>query len=543
MKTISQEEIIYQKYILEELGDLEKKFDKIYLDILILKYITSDSLRTNESYQALTELFSKTQQQQQEIKESKILFQNLQDKRNFIFEGYLSEFNDLVNLYRTLLEQNKTDFRELSEEIKIEEKSIKEIEELKNTASIIKELRSNKMEIVPTNSLIKSNKNDEYLESYCFDFFLKIEESREKLNKLKSELEDFCQQQSYQELVNLKDPNNDKIKKKTRLIIAIRDCQYKIMNNLEIIDKYELKFNELVESTKFPEALTQSDFMKNQLNSFCLGLEGFFASYSLDNFRTQLNSLSSNAIEISILPNQPFQSLSTILEEPLLQLTSDSKSSTTSNLRFASHDSPEIEPINSIKLFQEILKNLLNENQQITNSIIALGQEVSSSCSLFEKLKCLSAKGVDEDEQPTISYFLIKDKLVKLTYNSRDSVNSSESDSGNLDHHNEDQFSRFSSEEILEKLNELEKIKLRFITSQASDHQDSPQNPSQDLSQSFLNNFKIEIVEIEELRDNQSIPKSIKKEVNKLPKLAPNISASIGCFQALNRGSERQVAL
>ena len=85
MKTISQEEMQYQKYILEELDDLEKKFDKIYSDILILKYITSDSLRANKSYQALTELFSKTQQQQKEIEESKILFQNLQDKKNFIF--------------------------------------------------------------------------------------------------------------------------------------------------------------------------------------------------------------------------------------------------------------------------------------------------------------------------------------------------------------------------------------------------------------------------------------------------------------------------
>ena len=86
------------------------------------------------------------------------------------------------------------------------------------------------------------------------------------------------------------------------------------------------------------------------------------------------------------------------------------------------------------------------------------------------------------------------------------------------------------------------KIKLRFIASQVFNDQDSPQNPSQDLSQSFLNNFKIEIVETEELRANQSIPKSIKKEVNKLPKLTPNISASIGCFQSLNKRGERQVA-
>ena len=537
--------LLYRQYISENLNELKKKFKSFYSDVIFLKSITSHQLRINQSFTKLTELVLETKKKEEEISELEKTFLESQNQGEIEINlnhhlDHLRLFDESVHEYQINLDQYQINFRELTEKIKIAEKSIKEIEELKNTASIIKELRSNKMEIVPTNSLITSDKNDEELESYCFDFFLKIEESREKLNKLKKELDNFCQQQSYQELVNLKNPDEDKIQKKTGLIIAIRDCQYKIMNNLEIIDKYELKFNELVKSIKFPEALTQSDLLMSKLNSFCLKLEGFITSNSLDNFRTQLDSLSSNAIEISTLPAPP---LSTILEEPLLQLTNDSQSSTKSNLRFASHDSPEIEPINPEKLFQEILKNLLDKNQQKTNSIIVLGQEVSSNCSLFEKLKCLSAKGVDEDEQSKTSYFLINNKLVKLIYNSRDLVNSSESESGNLDHHNGDQFRKFSSEEILEKLSELENLKLKFTSSWAFDHQDSPQNPSQDLSQSFLNNFKIEIVETEELRANQSIPKSIKKEVNKLPKLTPNISASIGCFQSLNKRGERQVAL
>ena len=373
---------------------------------------------------------------------------------------------------------------------------------------------------------------------------MKIEESREKLKILQNELEDFCQQQSYQELVNFNDPNNDKIQKKTELIIATKDRQYKIIQNLEIIDKYELEFNELVKSIKFPEALTQSYLMMSKLNSFCLELEGFFASYSLDNFRTQLDSLSSNAIEISSLPKIATQSLPVILEEETLsKSTINSQSSRAFDPLNLSTYSQEIEPINPIKLFQEILKNLLDKNQQSANSIMALGQEVSSNCSLFEKLKCYPLKGVDEDEQPTISYFLIENKLIKLTYNSQDLINPSESDGVNLDHPNEDQFSRFSSEEILEKLNELENLKLRFIESTASQYQDSRQNLSSDLSQSFLNNFKIEIVEIEDLSENKSIPKSIKKEVNKLLKSTPNISASIGCFKPLNSRSEKQLDL
>jgi hypothetical protein len=528
---VTQEDILqYENYILKELDDLEKNFNKIYLDILLLKSITSDSLKANQSYQALTELFLKTQPEKEEIRKLKISFTNFQDKENILFENYLENlrsFNDTIQEYQTNLEKYQENYERLTQEI-----SIQEQEQEQEIGS----LKLKKMEVVATSSLTTSDMSHEELEDYYyFDFFLKIEESKEKLNKLKSELGDFCQQQSYQDLAENNDLDQSKIQQKTKLAIKINDCKYKIEKNLEMINLYESKFNGLVGTNKpLEEKIHQSSLMINQLDSFCLELEGFFNSNSLDKFKTKLESLLSNPIEIINNSKQP--ALSPIPEEPKSALTTDSQ---------------EIETVNPEKLFQEVLKNLLDEDQQKTNSTIVLGQEVSRSCSLFDKLKCFSAKGVDEDEQPTISYFLIENKLVKLTYNSQYLKISSEPNSRNLTNQNEDQFRKFSSEETLEKLGELANLKLRFMASWAFDHIDSPQNSSQELSQNILKNITIEIVEIEDLSENQSIPKSIKdeanklikKEANKLQQTAPKVTVSIGCFQAFSPKNEKVVAV
>ena len=138
---------------------------------------------------------------------------------------------------------------------------------------------------------------------------------------------------------------------------------------------------------------------------------------------------------------------------------------------------------------------------------------------------------------------LVENKLVKLTYNSQDLIISSEANSRNLTNQNEDRFRKFSSEEILEKLSELANLKLRFMPSQAFYYQDSLQNSSQELSQDILKNITIEIVEIDDLSENQSIPKSIKDEANKLQQTAPKVTVSIACFQAFSPKNEKVFAV
>ena len=56
---IQPEDILqYQNYILEELNNLEKNFNKIFSDIVFLREITSQSLRNNPEFLKLDELYS-----------------------------------------------------------------------------------------------------------------------------------------------------------------------------------------------------------------------------------------------------------------------------------------------------------------------------------------------------------------------------------------------------------------------------------------------------------------------------------------------------
>ena len=113
---VSQKDIVqYKNYILEKLDDLEKNFDKIYLDILLLKSITSDSLTTNQSYQALKELFLITQQEKEEIKELKISFTNFQDKKNIIFGNHLENlrlFDKSIQEYQSNLKEYQENYED-----------------------------------------------------------------------------------------------------------------------------------------------------------------------------------------------------------------------------------------------------------------------------------------------------------------------------------------------------------------------------------------------------------------------------------------------
>jgi hypothetical protein len=514
------------------IDELEKNFNELHLDIIFFTSKIPDYLSTNQYYMKLTELSSNTKKKKEEITRLKISFLGLfdfSDKVIILGEQitrlkklilgpqnddvkieensiptleYLRLLDESVRNYQAYLYKYQKNFTELNQEIEI----IK-IEASKMTGKNIGSLTSLKSDEYQDDIESINHISHEILEKYFLEFFNKIEISKEKLNNLKSELEDFCQQQLYPDLTESDNIDSNKIQQKMNLAIKIKDCQCKILQNLVNVHLYETQFFELVSTKEFPSGLDESNLMQIDMSSFCIELEGFINSNSVDKFNTELQSLSSPndyAIEIS---TDPRSTLLPILEETISTLTTSSQ---------------EIEAVNPKQLFQEVLKNLLDEEQQNTNSIIVLGQEVSRNCSLFDKLKCFSLKGVDEDEQPTISYFLIKNKLVKLIYNPQDLIISSEPNSDNLTHRGEDQFTKFSSEEILEKLAELEKIKL-----QSTESLQSTEGSLQDLSQSFLNKLEINIFENTNLHQDRSIPKSIKKEVDKLLKSTPGIMASL----------------
>jgi hypothetical protein len=528
-KDLLQTDILeLDRHILSELDDLEKSFDQIFLDILFSISTTSDFLKSNQSYQELNELLLKIKEQQKKLKNQKKTL----DHGNFIFErpdDYYGLFNLEIQDYQSNLKEYQENYERLTQEIAIKEQ---EIESLKITARKIESLKVKKMEVDTTSSLAERD----VVNTIVKDCFLKIAESREKLNKLKSDLENFCQQQSYQDLAKTSNLNSATNQKKLILVEKIKEHQKIINQNLTTVDLYKDQLLRLKKYQLHDQYYNSLEMIK-KLGFFCSELDTFINFKSLDKFKTELQSLLSSSIEINDNSKKP--ALSPIPEEH------ESTESTSTN------NSQEIETVNPEKLFQEVLKNLLDEEQKKANSIIVLGQEVSRSCSLFDKLKCFSPKGFDEDEQPAISYFLIKNKLVKLIYNSQDLIISSESNSRNLTHLGEDQSTNFSSEEILKKLSELADLKLRFTASRAFEHIDSPQNSSQELSQNILKNITIEIVEIEDLSENRSIPKSIKdeanklikKEANKLQQTTPEVTVSIGCFQALSPKNEKVVAV